>query len=97
MEGGYPDPGDLLPIPLAPLIHAQTGSHPSGRGKRNPYHERWWRGVSVTRSNTLIADGAGWQDCLVHWLRREPAVTARIADYIVRTARNRALPSATRS
>jgi len=25
------------------------------------------------------------------------AVTARIADYIVRTARNRALPSATRS
>jgi hypothetical protein len=27
----------------------------------------------------------------------KPAVTARIGDYIVRTARNRALPSATRS
>jgi len=30
-------------------------------------------------------------------IRPKPAVTARIADYIVRTARNRALPSATRS
>jgi hypothetical protein len=30
-------------------------------------------------------------------VRPKPAVTARIADYIVRTARNRALPSATRS
>jgi hypothetical protein len=30
-------------------------------------------------------------------IRPKTAVTARIADYIVRTARNRALPSATRS
>src|SRR5438128_8974854 len=36
-----------------------------------------------------------WKDCPL--IRPKPAVTARIADYIVRTARNRALPSATRS
>ena len=43
------------------------------RGERNRYHEKpRWKGVSVTRSSARIADGAGSQDCLVHWLRREP-------------------------
>src|ERR1019366_1336937 len=43
------------------------------RGERNRYHERPpWRGVPVTRSSARIAGGAGSQDCLVHWFRREP-------------------------
>ena len=69
----YPDPTNLLPIPLALLIHAQRQQLSWGRGERNRYHENpQWRVVSVTRSSTRIADGADSQDCFVHWLGREP-------------------------